>query len=164
MLRRILCWSVVLFPLGLAGCSTDQLEGYITSTIDLMKHASNEVGTIKDRVNDAIKKAEDKKLSAKELKEATGAIDSLRELGKKMQIVKQKADAAGATITAEQKEEFRQRYQQKLNSALADLEEQRVALQKTLQEAEAMDAEGIRELRTQLTQAEGVFAVLARQR
>jgi hypothetical protein len=79
-----------------------------------------------------------------------------------MQLVKQGAENAGTGLSAEQKEELRTQYEGKVQGALTRLEEARVALQKKLEEAEAIDAEPIRELRNQLTQAEGVFAVLAR--
>jgi hypothetical protein len=148
--------------LAVAGCGTDPREGYISSAVGYINDAAGQIGTIKDKVSEAIKKAEDKKLNAAALREANSAIESLRDLGKKMQLVKQRTDAAGASITEEQKEELRKNYQGKIQSALEGLEEERVKLQKTLQEAEAIDPEGVRDLRNQLTQAEGVFAVLAR--
>jgi hypothetical protein len=148
--------------LALAGCSTDPREGYISSAVGYINDAAGQIATIKDKVSEAITKADDKKLNAAALREANSAIDSLRELGKRMQVVKQRTDAAGASITEDEKERLRKSYQNNIQNALKELEDQRVELQKKLREAEEIDPEGIRELRSQLTQAEGVFAVLAR--
>jgi ABC-type phosphate transport system auxiliary subunit len=162
MIRSVSRWLLFLAPVALVGCSSDPREEYITRAVQYINDATNHITTIKDQVDKAISQAKDKKLSAKELREANSSIDGLRELGKKMQLVKQGADGASTTLTAEEKEELRKQYQTKVQGALTALEESRVELQTKLQEAEAIDPEGIRELRNQLTQAEGVFAVLAR--
>jgi hypothetical protein len=145
------------------GCSTDPREAYITAAVGYINDAAGQIGTIKDKVEEAIKKADDKKLNAAALREANSAIESLRELGKNMQKVKQRTDGAAASITEEEKDDLRKRYQTSVQNALTSLEEERVKLQDKLKEAEAIDPDGIRDLRNQLTQAEGVFAVLARQ-
>lgn len=162
MIRSACRWLLILGPLAVAGCSSDPREEYITNADKYINDAASHIDTIKDQVDKAISQAKDKKLNAKELREANSSIEGLRELGTKMQLVKQGADAAGATLSAEEKEDLRKRYQTKIQTALAALEESRVKLQEKLLEAEAIDPEGIRELRNQLTQAEGVFAVLAR--
>ena len=162
MLRSVSRWLLILAPVALVGCSSDPREEYINNAIKYIDDAASHIDTIKDQVDKAISQAKDNKLSAKELREANSSIDGLRELGKKMQLVKQGADGAGATLSAEDKEALRKQYQDRVQRSLEALEQARVDLQKKLQEAEAIDAEGIRELRSQLTQAEGVFAVLAR--
>jgi hypothetical protein len=164
-MRRMVCrWLVVLAPVIIAGCSSDPRDEYIDKAVKYINDAANELGAIKDRVNAAIKGTKDNKLSAKELREASANVETLRDLGKKMQLVKQQTDGLGASTNDEEKADLRQRYQKRVQDALATLEEERVALQKTLQEAEAIDPDGIRDLRNQLTQAEGIFAVLARPR
>ena len=162
MIRSASRLLLLVVPVALVGCSSDPREEYITRAVQYINDATNHIETIKDQVDKAISQAKDKKLNAKELREANSSIEGLRELGTKMQLVKQGADAAGATLSAEEKEDLRKRYQTKIQTALAALEESRVKLQEKLLEAEAIDPEGIRELRNQLTQAEGVFAVLAR--
>jgi hypothetical protein len=165
MTRKAARWLTLLVPMVfLTGCGSDPREEYIDKAVKYVNDAANELGAIKDRVNAAIKNAKDNKLNRKDLSEAKGNIETLRDLGKKMQLVKQNTDAAGSSTSEDEKAELRQRYQKRVQDSLAGLEEERVALQKALQEAEAIDAEGIRDLRDQLTQAEGIFAVLARPR
>ena len=162
MIRSACRWLLVLAPLVVAGCSSDPREEYITKAVTYINDAASHIDTIKEQVDKAITEGAENKLNAKALREANTSIDGLRELGKKMQLVKQGADGAGMTLTAEEKEELRKQYQQRVQGALEALEQSRVALQQKLQEAEAIDPDAIRELRNQLTQAEGVFAVLAR--
>jgi predicted nucleic acid-binding Zn-ribbon protein len=163
MIRSACRWLLLLAPVAvMGGCSSDPREQYINNAVAYINDATSHIDSIKEQVGKAIDQAKDKKLNAKELSKAKTSIDELRELGKKMQLVKQGAENAGTGLSAEQKEELRTQYEGKVQGALTRLEEARVALQKKLEEAEAIDAEPIRELRNQLTQAEGVFAVLAR--
>jgi hypothetical protein len=150
--------------LGIVGCGSDPREALINSTIEYLKQAANDVTTIKERVDEAVKKQENKKLNAKELKEAYSAIDSLKEVPKKLQIAKQRIESVSGSTTAEQREALRQQFQQKLSSAMARIEEERLALEKSITAAEAVDADSVKELRSKLTEAEGSFVILARQR
>ena len=150
--------------LGLVGCGSDPREALISSTIEYLNAAANDITRIKDHVDEAVKKQENKKPSAKELKEAIGEVDGLKELTKKMQIAKQKIESVAGSTTAEQRESLRQQFQQKLSSAMAGIEEQRLALEKSIVAAEELDKESVQELRSKLTEAEGSFVMLARQR
>ena len=57
-----------------------------------------------------------------------------------------------------------EKFRSKLSGAMARLDEERRALEKTVLEAEALDADSVKDLRSKLTEAEGNFVMLARQR
>jgi hypothetical protein len=163
-MRSLVRCGMFIALLGIVGCGSDPREALINSTIEYLKQAANDVATIKERVDEAVKKQENKKLSVKELKEAYSAIDSLKEVPKKLQIAKQRIESVSGSTTAEQREALRQQFQQKLSSAMARIEEERLALEKSIAAAEAVDADSVKELRSKLTEAEGSFVILARQR
>jgi oligoendopeptidase F len=163
-MRSLVRCSMFIALLGIVGCGSDPREALINSTIEYLKQAANDITTIKDRVDEAVKKQENKKLNAKELKEAYSAIDSLKEVPKKLQIAKQRIESVSGSTTAEQRESLRQQFQQKLSSAMARIEEERLALEKSIVAAEAVDADSVKDLRSKLTEAEGSFEMLARQR
>lgn len=163
-MRSLVRCGMFIALLGIVGCGSDPREALINSTIEYLKQAANDVATIKERVDEAVKKQENKKLSAKELKEAYSAIDSLKEVPKKLQLAKQRIESVSGSTTAEQREALRQQFQQKLSSAMARIEEERLALEKSITAAEAVDADSVKELRSKLTEAEGSFVILARQR
>jgi len=163
-MRSLVRCGLFIALLGIVGCGSDPREALINSTIEYLKQAANDVTTIKDHVDEAVKKQENKKLNAKELKEAYSAIDSLKEVPKKLQIAKQRIESVSGSTTAEQREALRQQFQQKLSSAMARIEEERLALEKSITAAEAVDADSVKDLRSKLTEAEGSFVILARQR
>jgi oligoendopeptidase F len=163
-MRSLVRCGMFIALLGIVGCGSDPREALINSTIEYLKQAANDITTIKERVDEAVKKQENKKLSAKELKEAYSAIDSLKEVPKKLQIAKQRIESVSGSTTAEQRESLRQQFQQKLSSAMARIEEERLALEKSIVAAEAVDADSVKDLRSKLTEAEGSFEMLARQR
>jgi hypothetical protein len=163
-MRSLVRCGMFIALLGIVGCGSDPREALINSTIEYLKQAANDVATIKERVDEAVKKQENKKLSVKELKEAYSAIDSLKEVPKKLQLAKQRIESVSGSTTAEQREALRQQFQQKLSSAMARIEEERLALEKSIAAAEAVDADSVKELRSKLTEAEGSFVILARQR
>jgi len=163
-MRSLVRCGLFIALLGIVGCGSDPREALISSTIGYLNEAANDISRIRDRVDEAVKKQENKKLNAKELKDATSEVDSLKELTKKMQIAKQKIESVSGSTTAEQREALRQQFQQKLSSAMASIEEQRLALEKSIVAAEAVDAESVKDLRSKLTEAEGSFVILARQR
>ncbi len=150
--------------LGLVGCGSDPREALISSTIEYLNAAANDISRIRGNVDEAVKKQENKKPSAKELKEAVGKVDGLKELTKNLQIAKQKIESVAGSTTAGQREALRQQFQQKLSSAMARIEEERLALEKSIVAAEELDKDSVQELRSKLTEAEGSFVMLARQR
>lgn len=164
MMRWLVRAVVWLAPLAIVGCAGDPREAKIDSVLGYLNAASEQLATIKERVNDAIKKAENNKLNAKEMKEAQGAVDSLKTLSKDLQKVKQQIEGLASSTPKEQRDALAEQFRPKLSAAMARIDEERRALEKTILEAEALDKESVAELRSKLTEAEGNFVMLARQR
>ena len=163
-MRSLTRLCAVLLTLGLVGCAGDPREAKINSVISYLNQSSSDISQIKEKVSDAIKKAENKKLPTKEMKEALSPVESLKTLTKDMQKVKQHIESLAGSTTKEQKDALAEQFRSKLSAAMATLEEERRALEKTIQEAESIDPDGVKELRAKLTEAEGNFVMLAKQR
>jgi F0F1-type ATP synthase membrane subunit b/b' len=163
-MRFLMRFGAVLLPLFLFGCATDPREGLISSAIGQLNEAANKIASIKDDVDKSIAKGENNKLSAKELKDSYTSIEDLKNLSKEMQKIKQRADAVGGTLTADERTNLREQFQKRLNDAMANIERERSELEKKLVEAEAKDPDAVKELRSKLTEVEGNFVMLARQR
>jgi len=164
MLRLLV--RVIFFtgPLMLAGCASDPREAKITAVIGYVNSAATSISAIKDSVASAIKKAENKKLDSAELKKALPSIEDLVKLTKDMQKSKQQIETLANSTPKDQREALAQQFRGKLSGAMARLDEERRSLEKTILEAEAIDNEAVKELRSKLTEAEGNFVMLARQR
>ena len=155
---------VFVMPLMLASCASDPREAKITAVIGFVNTAATEITAIKDTVSSAIKKAENKKLDGAELKKALPSIENLKNLTKEMQKTKQQIGDLSASTPKEDRDKLAETFRPKLSAAMARLDEERRALEKTVLEAEALDSESVKDLRSKLTEAEGNFVMLARQR
>jgi hypothetical protein len=166
MLRWLVRCMSFAAPLLLAGCASDPREAKITAVITYVDSAATSISRIKDSVAAAIKKAENKKLDGAELKKAVQDVADLKDLagGKKMQGAKQDIEALASSTPKEERAALAEKFRGKLSSAMARLDEERRALEKTILEAEAIDPDSLKELRSKLTEAEGSFVMLARQR
>ncbi|MCI0682285.1 MAG: hypothetical protein L0Y71_09290 [Gemmataceae bacterium] len=163
-MRRQVRWLVLLLPLALVGCANDPREARINSAIGFLERAASDIRQIKENVADSIKKADNKKLASAPLKEAVTAVESLRNLAKEMQKVKQDIESLAGATPQDRREELAQQFRGKLTAAMASIDEERRALEKTMLEAEAIEPEALRELRSKLSEAEGSFVMLARPR
>lgn len=157
-------WLVWVLPLGIVGCASDPREARINSAISYLTRAASDIRQIKENVADSIKKAENKKLASAPLKEAYTAIESLKNLAKEMQKVKQDIEGLAAATSKDQSDALAQQFRSTLTKEMASIDEERRALEKTILEAEAIDREAAAVLREKLTEAEGSFVMLARQR
>jgi hypothetical protein len=88
----------------------------------------------------------------------------LKNLAKEMQKVKQDIEGLAASTSKERSDALAQQFRTKLTNEMASIDEERRALEKTLNEAAAIEPDAVTELRTKLTDAEGSFVMLARQR
>ena len=163
-MRRLARCLVWLLPIGLVGCASDPREARINSAINYLTRAASDIREIKEKVADSIKKAENKKLAAAPLKEAYTAIESLKNLAKEMQKVKQDIEALAASTSKDDSEALAQKFRGKLTAEMTSIAEERLALEKTIREAEAIEPGVAEELRSKLTEAEGNFVMLARHR
>lgn len=165
-MRLLVRVMFVAMPLMLVGCASDPREAKINAVITYVNAAATSISGIKDSVAAAVKKADNKKLDSAELQKAVQSVADLKDLagGKKMQGAKQDIEAlAGSTPKAE-RDALAEKFRGRLSGAMARLDEERRALEKTILEAEALDVESMKELRSKLTEAEGSFVMLARQR
>jgi len=163
-MRWLARWLVWVLPLGLLGCASDPRESRINSAIGYLTRAASDIRQINQNVAESVKKAENKKLAAAPLKEAHTAVESLKNLAKEMQKVKQDIEGLAASTSKERSDALAQQFRTKLTNEMASIEEERRALEKTLNEAAAIEPDAVTELRSKLTDAEGSFVMLARQR
>ena len=81
-----------------------------------------------------------------------------------MQKTKQQIEGLAGSTTKEQKDQLAEKFRDNLSKAMTRLDEERRALETTMVEAEALDPDSMKDLRSKLTEAEGSFTMLARQR
>lgn len=163
-MRWLARWLVWVLPIGLVGCASDPREARINSAIGYLTRAASDIRQVKENVSEAVKKAENKKLASAPLKEAYTAIESLKNLAKEMQKVKQDIEGLAAATSPDQRDDLAQKFRSKLTLEMAEIDRERRELEKTILEAEAIDPDAARELRSKLSEAEGNFVMLARQR
>lgn len=164
MMRLLFRWVVWVLPLSLVGCASDPRETKVRAVLGNVESAATYVADIKSAVTEAQKKADNKKLNAAEMKTALAGVESLKTLAKEMQKNKQQIEGLASSTPKEQRDALAEQFRGKLSNAMARLDEERRGLEKTLAEAEAIDPDTIRDFRAKLTEAEGSFVVLARQR
>ena len=133
-MKRILVLGSTFLLCGLfIGCGTDSREGLIDDTINMIQQAATDVGNIKSRVNEAIKKSEEKQTKL-DLSDAMKAADQLKKIGETAQTIKRRL---------KQKTE--------LNKSLTKAEEINTAAK-----------ESVEKLREKIRDAESPFESLAR--
>ncbi len=148
----------------LVGCGTDSREGLIEDTINMVQQAATDVGNIKSRVNEAIKKADEKRTKL-DLTDAGKAADQLKKLGEEAQKIKRRIELDRASVTEEDKANYADKKKERLASAFSDLLKQRNELNKALTNAEAINQaakDAVEKLRERIRDAESPFEALAR--
>jgi len=164
---RRLPWIALgaLLTLSLAGCSPDPREGAIGGGLGNVEAASADLSAIKDEINKAVKKSQkdNVKLTAADFKDALTAVEHLKDDGKKLAEIRNNQADALPPISAEEKEDYVKRYQDRLTSAIDDLQKNKKALNEALVEAETVNRQAVVELRKKIREAEGEFEALARQ-
>jgi two-component SAPR family response regulator len=164
-MKRFLVLACTFLVCGsLVGCGTDSREGLIEDTINMVQQAAADVGNIKSRVNDAIKKA-DEKGTKLDLTEAGKAADQLKKLGEEAQKIKRRIELDRASITDEDRENYAKAKRERLESAFDDLVKKRNDLNKSLAKAEQINQAAkiaVEQLRERIRDAESPFEALAR--
>jgi hypothetical protein len=147
----------------LAGCGSDTHEGLVRDTIQMIGRAANEVGNIKTRVDEAVKRAEDgKKL---DLADAVEATTKLKQEGEKAQEIGRRIAKVRAQITDEDRKINAANYKPKLNTAFAELLKQKEELRAALAKAESLGPNAkseVKLLREKIVEAESPFEALSR--
>ncbi|MCI0381260.1 MAG: hypothetical protein L0215_27055 [Gemmataceae bacterium] len=157
-----------LFLLGglmlvMAGCGGNSREGHLSTAIEHMNNAATQISGIKDKINEAVKKAEKEK-AVPDFKEAVKAVDELKIIGKQMQKLDRDIEEVNIGVTDEERKDLADRYKDKLQSAVTSLYDSKKQLNETIHNVEKTYKEALKDLRTKLNEAEGEFEVLARQR
>jgi predicted nucleic acid-binding Zn-ribbon protein len=164
MKRLLVFFGAFVLCALLAGCAPDTHDGLVSDTIQMIGLAANEVGNIKSRVDEAIKRAEDggKKL---DLADAVEATTKLKQAGDQAQEIGRRIAKVRGQITDEERKINAQKHRSKLNAAFEELLKQKGELRAALAKAEALDANAkseVKLLREKIIEAESPFEALSR--
>jgi type VI protein secretion system component VasK len=163
MKRTLAPLCAVLFTLFLAGCGDNGREDAINGVITMMETAGSDVKTIRTKVEDAVKKA-DNDPNKLDLSDAAKAAENLeKETGKFAQRYRREVEIARANITDQEKEELASRFRDRINGAFKTLVTERDKLKEALQAADKLNPDKTQELREKIRKAEAPFESLARQ-
>lgn len=160
MQRFLVAGAMFLLCSVIVGCTGETYDGLISDTIQLMSLAETEVGNIKTRVQEAVKKAD--KGEGFDLSDAIAACAKLKETGMEAQKLKQKIEYVKSQVTEENRKINVEKQKGKLNAAFQTLLEQRDGLQKALRDAERHGKTKVDDLRKKIVEAEGPFEALSR--
>jgi hypothetical protein len=164
MNRTVVLLGTVLPLLGVVGCGSNPRDALVNNNIAVLRDATVQLRSVKDKVNAAVEKAtkEQKTLSAADLKPAVDAAAQLREVGKRLQKNKEDTDTLKDTTPPQERDDLRKRFQTKWVEANVDLERAQQELDTALRKAEERSTrEIVSELKNTLTQAQLEFKVLA---
>jgi hypothetical protein len=165
-MKRFLVLLSALFICGmLTGCPSDPRGDAVSSVVDLMNSAAQDVGGITKEVDKAIEKSK-KDNAALDLSDAIKAAKSLEEKGKALQKVKTEQVDRVKPANDDEKAEFANQFKVRINNALTDLVKSKSALNDALKRAEDVAGDAkvqVDELRVKIREAEGPFEALARQ-
>lgn len=165
-MKRFLVITVGLILCGfLSGCSSDTNEDLIKNTINLMTTAAGDVNNIKQRIDEAIKTANESNKNL-DLSYAVEATKKLKETGDEALRLKRAIEQRYTKASDEDRAGYVASQKGQLNAALTDLTKKRAELAASLDEAEkyrggAFD-KAVQDLRDKIVEAEGPFAQLSR--
>ena len=165
MKRFLVLGSAFLLCGMLIGCGTDSREGLIDDTIGMIETAATDVGNIKTRVNEAVKRVQDGKDPKLDLDLAMKAADQLKKIGEESQKIKRRIEQERATITEEERKTYTEKKRERLSAAFGTLQKRHTELNKALADAEQLSASAkteVEKLREKFRDAQSPFESLAR--
>lgn len=163
MKRTLALLVPVVFSLFLTGCGDNSRSDAINGVLTMMDTAASDVKSIRTKVEDAVKKA-DNDPAKLDLAEAAKAAEKLEsETGKFAQMRKREIEMARANIDDKEKQELADQYRDRINGAFKTLVTERDKLKAALQSAEGVNKEKTNELREKIRRAEAPFESLTRQ-
>jgi DNA-binding transcriptional MerR regulator len=165
MKRALLMASACLFLFGLTGCSSDPRDEQIKRVVAALEEAVGDVQNVSDGIEEAVKKAkadpEKKELTEAELKPAIEAIDRLKKVGDKLQIIKAKIDSLPDPPAEDQKKELIDKNKADLEGKLERLDKEQRRLEVVLRDsAPYIQRDAMSALRTKLKEAEEKYLTL----
>jgi hypothetical protein len=162
MKRLLYATGALLLGIMLSGCSSDPREGLVDATVGDIETAATKVQNIKSKIDAAIKNTEAGKTP--DFKEALQEADALKKIGKEMQEYKIRADALRGKASEEERQELTERIKPRLNKAIDRAVKATRELNETLASVDAQYKDALKPLRDKLSEANGEFEVIARQR
>jgi hypothetical protein len=149
----------------LFGCGSESYEDLIKDTIKQINFAAVDIGSIRTKVQDAIKRTEGGK--PLDLKEAVEATKNLKKTGEATQLLKRRIEQIRANVDDSQKKANAESQRGSLNAALTDLLKQKSDLDATLAEAERLPnvpnaKQAVKDFREKLVEALSPFEALSR--
>lgn len=161
---RLLMVGITVVMCGmLIGCGSDTHVGLISDTIGMIDLAGTEVGNIKSRVNEAVKKVEEGKTAKLDLSDAFKAADKLKSTGDQAQIIKRKIEQVRSSITDDERKTMAAEQRGRLSEAFKGLLKQKEQLRQALEAADKINEKEVDKLREKIREAESPFEALARQ-
>ena len=163
MKRLLVCFGGFVLCAILAGCGSDTHDGLVSDTIANIRLAANEVGNIKTRVEEAIKRHEDGKKF--DLADAIEATTKLKQAGDQAQEIGRRIARVRAQITDEERKLNVPKHKTSLTAAFGELLKQRDELRAALVKAESLGQNAkseVKVLRDKIVEAESPFEELSR--
>jgi hypothetical protein len=171
MMKRILVLSctILLFS-GVSGCSSDSRDVQVNKAINVLELASTKLANVRAEVEKASKKAKETggEIKAKDLDEAVKSADELEKLAKSMQAINGDVDALKDTITKEEREDLKKKYQGRLEQVVKRVDEEQKSLDASIREAENLNInvnkDALEPLRKKMEKLNGEFQNLSKRR
>jgi hypothetical protein len=163
MLMKKLMLLVGVLALCLSGCGSDERDQLISSAKDEIDKAGSNLDTIRENVQKWEKEKKETE-KANLLKNAVNATAALSKNAQMFQAIKGRADRLEPS-TPEQRKELVDKYRDRFASAIDEVNKKRIALNKTIAEAEKLpERAALAELKISLQKAQGDFENLVKQR
>ncbi len=160
-MKRLLGLGWILASFTVVGCGSNPRDGLISTTIEHMSDAASKVASIKDRIGEAVKKAEKEKKDP-DFKEAIIAAESLKKTAKDLQALKLETEKLKGGTSEEESKELAKRWKDKLNAVEVRLYTELTELRKVMKEVESQNKDALKELRAKINEADGEFVVSSR--
>ncbi len=174
MKKLLVRWSTLLLLLVLSGCGTDNREIAVNKAINVMEQATTKIANTRAEVEKAIKKAKEAggdlstKEARKDLEEAGKSADELEKLAKGLQAVSNEIDGLKDSVSKEEQEDLRKRYQGRLETAIKRLQDEEKGLDTAMRDAESLNPNvnraALEPLRKKLEKLNGEFQNLTKRR
>ena len=157
---------------GAVGCGSDEQDQNISRTLTIVDEVSANFSEINKSVREAITTSEKKKQNIGEKDEyllrAFATAQELRKLGERLQLRKEVMDILKEKTSPEYSKELADRYRNKLQDKVLNLEKEERALDVTLAQAEEKADDGgkrqLKNVREEIKKGREAFEVLTKQR
>jgi len=167
-MRKLYVLLGTLLACVVVGCGDDPNDKVIAETISTLRNTTSDIEHVSKTINDAVNQAKNSKkpLDIAEIDKATKEAAGLKKKAQDLQNEKAWMDVRKDNITAEQREEYANRYKVDIGKALQGLDAAQKNLELALREADSVaDSDGkssLQKLRETLQEAQNEFEVLTK--